>query len=143
MDVSEGTRLACGVDLVDIAAFGRALAVTKGRMGTVCFTDREREEGNGRIDRLASRWAVKEAVAKALGVGLMQGIGFHDIEVTADADGPAALSLHGEAKSLAARRRLTDWAISVSHERGFAIAFVIAMQCLGSDGASSEERSDD
>lgn len=122
-----GARLACGVDLVDIAAFGRALDVTKGRMGMVCFTDREREEGKGRIDRLASRWAVKEAVAKALGVGLMHGIGFHDVEVTADADGPPGLTLHGEAERLAARRGLADWAISVSHEGGLAMAFVIAM----------------
>jgi holo-[acyl-carrier protein] synthase len=143
MHMSEGTRLACGVDLVDIAAFGRALEVTKGRMGRVCFTERERAEGNGRIDRLASRWAVKEAVAKALGVGLMQGVGFHDIEVTAEADGPPTLSLHGKAKTLAARRKLTDWAMTVSHERGFAIAFVIGKRCLGSDRAWSEEERND
>lgn len=125
---SKGRPLTCGVDIVDVSAFGRALEVTNGRMASVCFTEQEREDGAGRIERLASRWAVKEAVAKALGVGLMQGIGFHDIEVTTSADGPPALSLHGSAKTLAARLRLTHWVISVSHERGFAIALVVAMR---------------
>lgn len=142
MLMTGGVRLACGVDLVDIAAFGRALDVTKGRMGTVCFTDRERAQSRGRIDRLASRWAVKEAVAKTLGVGLMQGVGFHDVEVMADADGPLDLTLHGEAAKLAAQRALTYWAISVSHEAGLAMAFVVAMRPSGNAEARSEEESD-
>jgi holo-[acyl-carrier protein] synthase len=139
MLMTGSARLACGIDLVDIAAFGRALDVTKGRMGAVCFTEQEREHGMDRIDRLASRWAVKEAVAKALGVGLMQGIGFHDVEVTVDSDGRPDLTLHGEAERLATQRGLTDWAISISHERGMAIAFVVAMRLSGSAKARSEE----
>jgi len=136
-------RLACGIDVVDIASFGRALDVTKGRMETVCFTDQEREQSRERIDRLASRWAVKEAAAKALGVGLMQGIGFQDVEVTADSDGRPDLTLHGEAERLAAQRGLTDWAISITHDGGMAMSFVIAMRPSGSAEARSQEESDD
>jgi holo-[acyl-carrier protein] synthase len=142
MLTTASARLACGIDLVDIAAFGRALDVTKGRMGDVCFTDQEREQGMGRIDRLASRWAVKEAVAKALGVGLMQGIGFHDVEVAADSDGRPDLTLHGEAERLAAQRGLTDWAISIAHDGGLAMAFVVAMRSSGSAEARSQEEID-
>jgi holo-[acyl-carrier protein] synthase len=132
-------RLTCGVDLVDIAAFGRALVVTRGRMASMCFTEREQEEAKGRVDRLATRWAVKEAVAKALGTGLMQGVGFRDIEVAVGQVGAPALALLGEAQRLATDRRLVDWAISVSHERGLAIAFVIASQQSGSGSASSSK----
>jgi holo-[acyl-carrier protein] synthase len=96
----------------------------------------------GRIDRLASRWAVKEAVAKLLGVGLMQGIGFQDVEVMADSDGRPDLTLHGEAERLAAQRGLTDWAISVAYDGGIAMAFAVAMRPSGSAEARSQEESD-
>lgn len=117
--------LACGVDLVDVASLGRALQLTEGRMTTLCFTEREQEDACGRPDRLATRWAVKEAVSKALGIGLMQGIGFHDVEVISGKGGAAQLALHREAERLALDRHLLNWAISTSHERGLAIAFVI------------------
>lgn len=120
--------LSCGVDLVDIASFGRALDVTGGRMREVCFTEREQRETGGRCERLATRWAVKEAVAKALGVGLLQGVGFHDVEVVIGEGGVLELILRGEARLLAEGRRLDRWAISVSHERGLAIGLVIATQ---------------
>jgi holo-[acyl-carrier protein] synthase len=142
MMTSGRPRLACGVDVVDVAAVGRALNATDGRMGWVCFTDRERDEAEGRLDRVASRWAVKEAVAKALGAGLMQGVGFRDVEVLASVDGQLELTLHGEAKRLAAERGLMDWAISVSHEGGIAVAFVVAMRASDNAGSPSEEESD-
>lgn len=139
---TEDVRLACGVDLVDVAAFGRALKVTDGRMAKVCFTEQEQKCGDGRIDRLAGRWAVKEAVAKALGVGLMQGIGFHDIEVSAHADGQPDLILHGKAEKRAASLGLSAWAISVSHEGGLAMAFAVAVGHPASieDQRDEEER---
>jgi holo-[acyl-carrier protein] synthase len=125
--------MSCGVDLVDIASFGRALDVTGGRMQDVCFTDREQREAADRSERLAARWAVKEAVAKALGVGLLRGVGFHDVEVTVGDGGALSLALRGEARLLAKARRLDRWSISVSHERGLAIGFVIATQWPSQD----------
>ncbi len=118
--------LSCGVDLVDIASFGRALDVTSGRLADVCFTGQEQRAADGRYERLASRWAVKEAVAKALGVGLLRGVGFHDVEVAVGDGGALELALHGEARLLANSKQLDRWAISVSHERGLAIGLVIA-----------------
>jgi holo-[acyl-carrier protein] synthase len=118
--------LRCGVDLVDIAAFGRALGVCGGRLANVCFTEHERQDAREHLDRLAVRWAVKEAVAKVLGVGLMQGVGFRDIEVALVTGRRPSLMLYREARRLAEGGGLEEWAISVSHERGLAIAFVIA-----------------
>lgn len=122
------SHLRCGTDLVDIAHFNRAVQATSGRMVSVCFTRRERREASGRADRLATRWAVKESVSKVLGVGLMKGIGFHDIEVTTSEHGSPTLTLRGAAERLALSLGLTDWAISASHEHGLALAFVVASQ---------------
>lgn len=121
-------HLSCGTDLVDVAHFDRALHASRGRMATICFTDRERQEAAGRSDRLATRWAVKESVSKVLGLGLMRGVGFHDIEVTIGQHGRPTLTLRGAAQQVAVNQGLTEWTISVSHERGLAIAFVVASQ---------------
>jgi holo-[acyl-carrier protein] synthase len=137
-----GPCLACGVDLVDIAAFGRALEATNGRMQTVCFTAQERRDANGRTDRLATRWALKEAVAKALGVGLMQGVGFRDVEMTTGDTGRPSLTLHDAAQRLARELGFADWAISVAHQNGFAVAFVVASSSEGSTSERSKESND-
>lgn len=133
----------CGVDLVDIASFERAIDVTAGRLREVCFTHREQQEAAGRLDRLATRWAVKEAVAKALGIGLLQGFGFHDVEVMGGDGRAVEVALHREARELAKRQHLDRWAISVSHEGGFAIAIVIATDsCKPSQDISGEDKGD-
>lgn len=119
--------IACGVDVVDVGTFGRALHATRGRLAFACFTHRERTQIGGRLDRGAARWAVKEAVAKALGAGLMQGVGLQDVEVMSSTNGRVDVALRGDAERLAAARGLTDWAISISHECGIAVALVVAV----------------
>jgi holo-[acyl-carrier protein] synthase len=131
--------ISCGVDLVDIAAFERAIDATGGEMAQACFTDGERLDAAGRLERLATRWAVKEAVAKALGVGLLQGIGFRDVEVIACDGGMLRIALRGEAREIADRQRLNEWAISVSHERGLAIGFVVATQASESQATDPDQ----
>jgi holo-[acyl-carrier protein] synthase len=131
--------ISCGVDLVDVAAFEGALNATGGEMAEACFTDGERRDAAGRPERLATRWAVKEAVAKALGVGLLQGIGFRDVEVISCDCGALRLALRGEAREIADRQRLNEWAISVSHERGLAMGFVVATQVSGSKRTNPDE----
>jgi holo-[acyl-carrier protein] synthase len=123
-DLSSSLR--CGTDLVDIAHFERALDATSGKMRLVCFTTRELQESSGRAERLATRWAVKESVSKVLGVGLLRGIGFHDIEVTTTDEGTPSITLHGPAERQAIKLGLTEWAVSATHEYGVAMAFVVA-----------------
>jgi holo-[acyl-carrier protein] synthase len=125
-DIDPKSRLSCGVDLVDVASFGRAIEITGGRLLDACFTPREQREAAGSYERLATRWGIKEAVGKALGVGLLQGVGFHDIEVTVSEGGRLELRLSGGARLLATSQHLEHWAISVSHEQGLSIGFVIA-----------------
>jgi holo-[acyl-carrier protein] synthase len=83
------------------------------------------------VPALAARFAAKEAVSKALGVGMrtlsQRGIAWHEAEVVRDASGKPAVRLHGRAAQIAQQLQLTQWSISLTHERDHAIAFVVAM----------------
>ncbi len=77
------------------------------------------------IARMAGRFAAKEAAAKALGTG-WNGIGFKDIEIVRLPSGAPSLHLSGRAARLAEDSGLEHFEVSVSHEREFAVAFVLA-----------------
>jgi holo-[acyl-carrier protein] synthase len=76
-------------------------------------------------ERLAARWAAKEACMKALGTGWAKGVTFTDISLLADAAGVPRLQLAGEAERVAQRLGARHWHCSVSHSDGFAIAVVV------------------
>ena len=80
----------------------------------------------GRVASLAGRFAVKEAVAKALGTGIGE-MTWVEIEVVSDESGRPELVLHGAAKRLADELGLREWSISLSHTETYAIGFAAAM----------------
>ncbi len=109
------------------------------------FTARERELCAGRTESLAARLAAKEAVLKALGsalaatasaaaVGDANSSGIHepdswrltDIEVSSAPGAPPLLSLHGPAAHLAAALDVQCWHLSLAHDGGVALAYVVA-----------------
>ncbi len=75
-------------------------------------------------ERLAARWAAKEAVMKALGTGWAKGVDFRQIAVVS-AGGPPVVHLSGRAAELAAARNVTYIHVSLSHSDGMAVATVI------------------
>lgn len=80
--------------------------------------------------RLAVRFAVKEAVSKALGVGINRlgwdkGINWKDVEVTRELHGAINIVLYNKAMVFEKKLRITSWAVSVSHSRTDALATVI------------------
>lgn len=87
------------------------------------FTALEIELSAGRAASLAGRWAVKEAVLKALGVGIT--VPLTDIEVDADDLGRPVLHVHGVAAQHATDAGITHWAVSISHDGEYAIAVAI------------------
>ena len=117
--------LRTGIDLVEIDRFAQALHRHGERLMARLFTPREQAECRGRVPSLAARFAAKEAVAKALGSGI-GAIRWVDIEVLTDAAGAPHLHLQGEAARLAADLGLREWALSLSHSRGYAVAVVVA-----------------
>ena len=90
------------------------------------FTPQEQTYCEGRATSLAGRFAIKEAVGKAMGTGIGD-IFWKDVEVVTDERGRPELILHERAKDLATQLGLTEWAISLSHTETHAIGFVVAM----------------
>ena len=88
------------------------------------YTPDEQVYCRGRIPQLASRFAAKEAVMKALGTGI-RGVGWRDIEVTRKRGGPPQITLHNRASARAARMGMTQIAISLSHSQDYAVASVV------------------
>lgn len=122
--------IAHGIDLVDVSSTACLLAEPGNQFLMRCFTAGEQENaGNGvdRPHRLSGRFAVKEAVMKALGTGFGEGIGFLDIETITLASGAPSIVLHGEAKRRAELLGISSWLVSTSHEANMAIASVIAL----------------
>ena len=116
-----------GIDLVDVRRFRESLARTP-TMAARMFTEGERayaESARDPAERYAARFAAKEAVMKALGVGL-GAFGFHDVEVVRAGSGRPDLVVRAAAEALAAERGVTAWQVSLTHTATSAGAIVVA-----------------
>jgi len=122
--------LTTGVDLIEIARVERMLTRYGDRFLERVFTPAEILYCRARPAELAARFAAKEAVAKALGVGVRmiarEGINWRDVEVTGDVRGKPLVRLYGRAAERAGELGLTEWAVSLSHTCEHAIALVVA-----------------
>ena len=118
-----------GTDLVDLDRFRDALERTPGLVARL-FSEEERayaERRNDPTERYAARFAAKEAVMKALGVGL-GACEFTDIEVVRDErSGAPALALHGKAAALADEAGVTRWMLTLTHSDAAAHAIAVAL----------------
>lgn len=116
-----------GVDAVDIERFRTSLARTPS-MRERLFTDEELAYVAPKIDpvrSLAARFAAREAVMKAMGLGL-GAFGFHEVWVTRAQSGEPSLRVTGRAAELATERGITGWHLSITHTDLVAIAYVVA-----------------
>ncbi|NOZ49902.1 MAG: holo-[acyl-carrier-protein] synthase [Chloroflexi bacterium] len=117
--------LRSGIDLIEIERIATTLERHGERFLQRVFTEREIERYGPRIASLAVRWAAKEAVAKVLGCGI-GAVGWKEIEILSDERGAPQLHLHGHAALMAAELGISEWALSLSHTRYYAIAMVVA-----------------
>lgn len=124
-----------GIDLVEIARIERMLEEHGPRFLDRCFTPREAQHADAaprkRFERLAGRFAAKEAVLKALGTGWRDGIAWTDMEILPDAQGRPVLALRGEAAAIAASRGIGAWSLSITHTDAIAMASAIALSVQG------------
>jgi len=118
--------LGVGIDLVDVGRLSSAIERRPGLLDRV-FTAAERATSSGARapERLAARFAAKEATMKALGVGL-GAFALRDVEVVTARDGRPALALHGAASALAQARGVAGLTVSLSHTKQLATAVVVA-----------------
>ena len=127
MDVGRGGVIGIGVDTVDIERFRTSLARTPS-MRERLFTAEELAYVAPKADpvpSLAGRFAAREAVMKALGLGL-GAFGFHDVWVTRATSGAPALVVTGAALDLAERAGVARWHLSITHSDIVAVAMVVA-----------------
>lgn len=125
-----GNVVAHGLDVVDMADFTRLMNEQAGDFLDRYFTRGElatADEGGNRIERLASRFAIKEAVLKALGTGWGDGIAFTDVEVVSQRTGAPTVVLHRRLVAIADEQGIVRWLVSASHTTMVAMASVIAL----------------
>jgi holo-[acyl-carrier protein] synthase len=122
MGPASAPRLRVGIDLVSVPQIAASLATFGERFLGRVFTAGEiayaRAAPALTAERLAARFAAKEAARKALD---LDGVGWREVEVIRTASGAPALRLHGRAAA-----GVTDLAVSLSHEGDHATAVVIA-----------------
>jgi len=123
-----------GVDIVDIPRIQALLDRYGERFLRRVFTEAELTyamSGANNAERLAGRFAVKEAVMKALGTGKSQGILWKDVETLRARTGKPEVRLWGRAVRWAKLRGGGEVHVSITHDGGKAVAFVILEKAGG------------
>ena len=119
------SRFSVGVDIIEIERIEAVLRRHGERFLERVYTPAEQAYCRGRVQELAARFAAKEAISKALGTGL-RGIAWQEMEILGDKRGKPLIYLHGRAKARAEELGLSEFAVSLSHSRDYALAFVMA-----------------
>ncbi|MDY0190115.1 MAG: holo-ACP synthase [Desulfuromonas sp.] len=120
-----------GTDIVRVARFARFIQRQDEALLKRMFTAAELAYALPRKcadQHLSARFAAKEAFVKALGLGLRDGITWHDMEVVRDELGCPSLLLTGRAAEIVAARKLGNVYLSYSHEEEYAVATVVLEQ---------------
>ncbi len=116
--------LVTGIDIIEIQRINNTVARWGDRFLHRIYTPGELEFCGGKINRLAARFAAKEATSKALGIGI-RGIAWKEIEVVRKRGHAPTLRLHGKASLKAAALSIKDLALTISHSREYAVASVV------------------
>lgn len=118
-----------GVDIVEIARMEAILKKTPSFAQRV-FTDEERaycESSTRPAAHYACRFAAREAVLKALGIGFAQGVGRKDVSVSRDSNGRPVAVLRNRALEVAREQGVVEMAISLSFTGDLAVANAMAI----------------
>ena len=117
-----------GVDITEVRRVAEALERFGERFLRRVFTPLEVEycgSKRNKVERLAARFAAKEAALKALGTGLRHGITWQQVEVSRQPGGRPTITFSGVAAQFAARLGVKHVSLSMSHTAEHAIAMVI------------------
>lgn len=119
-----------GTDIVEIT---RVRRIVDGDLGSRflrrILTETELAQVAGKQARLAefaaSRFAAKEAVVKALGCGIGERTGFHDVEILSEPSGKPVCRLSGRTREAVGFREGDRLHVTLSHSDGHAVAFAV------------------
>lgn len=122
--------IAHGIDLVDFDRIEEMLEKHPKRFPKRVYTDTEMADADKhvrRIEKLAGRFAAKEAVMKLIGTGWRDGIAWTDIEVVNNPLGQPLVNISGKVKELADEKGIEQITLSITHTSNFAIASAVAL----------------
>ncbi len=119
-----------GVDIVRVARIREALERFGARFARRVLTAAEASYVRTNVERFAGRWAAKEAVSKVLGLGV-RGVGWREIEVVRLPTGQPAVRLWGRARARAEQLGMGHIALSITHEREYAVAVASGVRRAG------------
>ena len=122
--------VAHGIDLVDCPRI-EAMIVRHGeRFLDRVFTDKEQQyaaSNKNKTEKLAGRFAAKEAILKLMGTGWRGKIAWTDIEVVNNNMGVPEVTITGEVKKIAEELGIKQVTVSITHTANFAIASAVAI----------------
>ena len=118
------SRIPIGIDIIEIYRIEQAMLSWQNSFLRRIYTGSELETCRNVASRLATRFAAKEAVMKALSTGTI-GLNWRDIEVLSGNDGVPSIRLHGRACEKAREMGVKEFSVTMSHSRQYATAFVI------------------
>ena len=138
----QGVNIAVGIDIIEVRRVRKVFERHGERFLQRVYTPIEVAQCRGKVERLASRFAAKEAISKALGTGL-HGVAWREMEVVQLRSGRPSVRLHGNAKRRAELLGLTAFDVSMADLREFSIAIAVAAQSsLAVPPASQEIQTD-
>ena len=122
--------IAHGIDLVDCPRIEEMIKRHNQRFINRVFTVAEQayaEANKDSVEKLAGRFAAKEAILKLMGTGWRGKIAWTDIEIINNAMGQPKVTLSGEVQKIADKLRIKHISISITHTANFAIASAVAL----------------
>jgi holo-[acyl-carrier protein] synthase len=119
-----------GLDIIRVDRIREALDRFGDRFALRVLTEGEARYVRNRPETMAGRWAAKEAVSKVLGLGV-RGIGWRDIEIERLPTGQPSVVLHGRAAARADQLGIARIAVSITHEREYALAIAFGIRTKG------------
>ncbi|MGH2407727.1 MAG: holo-ACP synthase [Candidatus Limnocylindrales bacterium] len=119
-----------GIDIIKVERIRNSLARFGQRFSARVLTPAEAAYVRDRAETFAGRWAAKEAISKVLGLGV-RGVGWREIEIVRLPTGQPSVRLNGRAKRRAEQLGMARIAVSISHERDYAVAIAYGVRLTG------------
>ena len=122
--------IAHGIDLVDCPRIEQMIERHGERFIKRVFTAAEQayaEKNKNEVEKLAGRFAAKEAILKLVGTGWRGKIAWTDIEIINNAAGQPEVTLSGEVRKIADKLGIKHISVSITHTANFAIASAVAL----------------
>jgi holo-[acyl-carrier protein] synthase len=121
-----------GIDIIKVDRIRQALEKHGRRFPKRVLTEAEDAYVRDRPENFAGRWAAKEAVSKVLGLGV-RGVGWREIEIVRLPTGQPTVRLHDRALRRADQLGMERVAVSISHEREYAVAIAFGIRTQGGE----------